>query len=225
MENNVEPKQNIVFFDIDGTLLKGQSQIAFLRFLLKEKQVSIFFYFFLIGGYALYKIGLIRSPRSIMELGVKYAVGKSVLEVDTLINRFLTIHKKDFIYEQALREIKDHQERGNRVVLLSSTLYPIAYSLGKFIGVKDVLATEVTTSNGVYVGKIDGDILYGENKVASAQDYLNTLKAQWENTWAYGDHSSDIPLLEKVKYPIAVNPDSGLENIASHNHWKILNFK
>ena len=97
---------------------------------------------------------------------------------------------------------------------------PLAKALGMTAGIGTVSAI----ADGVYTGELAGPFCYGPGKVEAIVDL-----AKWENfdlgqCYAYSDSASDLPMLEAVGHPVAVNPDAKLERIARHNGWPIVVF-
>ncbi|OGD67940.1 hypothetical protein A3I18_01580 [Candidatus Campbellbacteria bacterium RIFCSPLOWO2_02_FULL_35_11] len=217
----------IVIFDVDDTLIRGQSQQLFIKYLLKRGLISYFVYIKIITWFILYKLGFVSDPKKIAEYSFKLFKGKSKEEIEKLSKDFFQkILSKEF-YEETLDIIKEHKNKGHKIILLSNAIEIIVGKISEHLNIPDYICTKLEVVNEIYTGKISGEITYGQNKVEKIKNYLseNNIKLEEAESWGYGDHSSDIFVLELVKYPFAVNPDKKLRKVALERNWKILKFK
>jgi HAD superfamily hydrolase (TIGR01490 family) len=217
----------IVIFDVDDTLIRGQSQQLFIKYLLKKGFISYFAYIKIMAWFVLYKFGFVSDPKKIAEYSFKLFKGKSKEEIEKLSKDFFQeILSKEF-YKEALDIIKEHRNKGHKIILLSNAIEIIVRKISERLNIPDYICTKLETVNEIYTGKIFGEVTYGQNKVGKIKNYLseNNIKLEETESWGYGDHSSDIFVLELVKYPFAINPDRKLRKVASERNWGILKFK
>ena len=99
---------------------------------------------------------------------------------------------------------------------MTTSFEPIAKYVAKFFHIHEYVATKLDVKNGKYTGKISGRINYKDEKVARLTKY------NFENSYAYSDHNSDIPLLKKATYRYTVNPNKKLRVYAKNHGWFIL---
>jgi HAD superfamily hydrolase (TIGR01490 family) len=134
----------------------------------------------------------------------------------------ILVHK---FYPEAIKLIKDHQSNGRLVILVSNSPEVVVKKIATHLGIEQYLSTRLELINQLYTGKILGEIMYGKQKVISVNSYIQSRNLSLESSWGYGDHDSDIPVLQEVSHPFAVNPTSSLKKIALKNKWPILTFK
>jgi HAD superfamily hydrolase (TIGR01490 family) len=217
-------EKELVIFDIDGTLIRGQSQRALLSFFFEKKVVGTFYFLKVYLWFVLYRVGLVADPRTIAEYAFSFLAGREVSGVELLIRNFLDEKLKYNFNERVLEVLKNHQKEDRSVVLVSNAVDVLVKDIADFLNIKYYIATRLEMKDSKFTGKISGQIVYGENKLRLARAFVQEHGFSFENTWAYGDHESDVPLLEAVKHPIVVNPDKGLAEIAKKRCWEILSF-
>jgi len=128
------------------------------------------------------------------------------------------------IYPRAAALVAAQQAAGEPLCLLTATNRAIAAPLAAHLGFEIVLATELQVEGGTYTGRIGGTYCYGEGKVAHLTGCCQALRAEPTDAWYYGDSTSDIPVLQAVGHPVAVNPKPALREIAEARGWEILDF-
>src|SRR5204862_7105485 len=87
------------------------------------------------------------------------------------------------------------------------------------------IGTRSEIRDGVYTGEIDGPFVYGEGKAMALREFAAAQSISLDASWAYSDSVSDLPMLEAVGHPVAVNPDAELLEIAHREGWEILRFE
>jgi HAD superfamily hydrolase (TIGR01490 family) len=117
-----------------------------------------------------------------------------------------------------------HRHAGRATYIVSASPVELVEPLAKALGMTAGIGTVSEIADGVYTGELAGPFCYGPGKVEAIRDLAN-----WENfdlgqCYAYSDSASDLPMLEAVGHPVAVNPDAKLERIARHNGWPIVVF-
>ncbi|MFH1539610.1 MAG: HAD family phosphatase, partial [bacterium] len=120
-----------------------------------------------------------------------------------------------------LREIRMHQRKNNRVVLLTASLYPLIETLGEFLGVDDAIATKLVFDNGVATGEVEKPYCYEDGKRVLALEYADRYGVPMEKCWFYSDSVSDLPLMEAVGHPAPTNPDPVLWRIGFIRNWRM----
>lgn len=219
-------KSELVVFDVDNTIIDGQSSAELIWYLLDKKVISQKVFLVLFFWIILYKMGLVKNPRRPMEYGMSFIKNKSIREIKDIIDVFFDSRLKNKIFTQAKRLIEDHIQSGRNVILVSNSPEMIVGKISSYFGIKDYLSTKVELDdNGRYTGKIFGDIMYGNRKKSALIEYMNLKNIQKSVIWAYGDHDSDIDLLCYADKPFAVNPNRKLKEFSVKHNWPVLNFK
>ncbi|MGE5392648.1 MAG: HAD family hydrolase [Candidatus Saccharibacteria bacterium] len=211
-------------FDVDGTLIEGQSQKELLSYLYGKRYIKLSTYLVIAAWFLMYKMGLLSDPRKVANYAFAFLKGRSVEEFSRLVDNFFDERLKTLIYPEAADIIREHQLKGRTVILLSNAIMPLVQSLAKHLGVKDCIATGLETSGGKFTGRIAGDVVFGENKTTLLRAFITAHALDAGDSWGYGDHVSDAGYLSVVKHAFAANPTQGLRNIAAQNKWESLNF-
>lgn len=216
--------KELVIFDVDGTIVHGQSQELFLRYLLKNKQIGYFFYLKLLTWFVLYKIGIIKDTKKPMTYAYSFLKGKSVSWVAWLVHDFFEKALKGSIYPKAVEIIREHKNMKRIIILVSNSIEPIVKELAYYLRADSYIATTLEIKNGYYTGIIR-DMVYGNRKTEVVNKFVKDNNLNLETAWTYGDHISDQPLLSIVANPVVVNPSTVLRSVARKKNWPIMTFK
>jgi len=219
------PTKTPVFFDIDNTLVKGQTQQVLVRYLYKKGKVKFYFFLKIFLWFLLYKLNLVRDVFTIRKKIFESFAGWKVSEFDTLVKECFEKEIKPRIFPEGLKLIQLHKRENYEIILTSASLSNVVEVLREELGTTFTLSTKLAVEKGRFTGKISGLIAYGENKVKMAKELVHTNKMSLEGSYAYTDHISDLPLLELVDNPVVVNPDRKLRKIAMKNNWQTYSFK
>lgn len=209
----------LAIFDIDGTLVRGGSERLFWRhLLLRGKQGPRQIFAFLLFMLRYLPIGGIHTPRK----NKAYLSGLRVDEVETLAREFVAEKLLQRLYEPAVARLKQHMQRGDVVVLMSGTLYPIARALADHLGVTYVCATLIAQRNGVFLAQPPEMHPYDAAKLNIVTRLAREHGFGLEDVAAYGDSKRDLFLLSAVGEPVAVRPDAELLRVALARDWEII---
>lgn len=148
--------------------------------------------------------------------------GYTPVEFERIVNDFFDTVLEGRIYREAKEIIKRHKEKGDKVVLLSNSFNTLMQQLADFLLIDEFLCTKLEVVDGKFTGKIDGDIVYGVNKITIAKQYLEDNNISRDDVWAYADHISDLDILILAGNPVVVNPSPTLLKEARGRKWKIL---
>jgi len=215
--------KELVIFDLDGVIIKGQSQKYFLDFLFKEGKVSLYFYLRIYLWFFLHKIGLVKNPKSVMKYAYRFLKGRKKEEVEKIIDLFFEKKLRNFLQGGIIDIIKKHQEKKRELIVVSNAIDIIVKKVINYLNIKYFIATKLEVIDDEYTGRIVGDIVYGCNKVKYIKKFVIKQKIKPSKIWVYTDSSSDIGLLLFADNKIVVNPDFPLLMMARKNKWKILN--
>src|SRR5660398_186563 len=198
-EHVYQPRDvNLAFFDLDGTLVVGQTQRLLVTFLREKGMIGLGF---LLGTgiwFILYRMGLVKATDRARARAGELFAGMNVQEVDTLMDEF------------AGEELVPRLHAG------------AVDALGRALGVKDCEGTRLERKDGICTGQVIGRPLYGSEKARVARAYLEGQGADPGGCSAYADHETDVDLLRLVGTPVAVNPRKELQAVAEESGWRIL---
>ncbi len=126
------------------------------------------------------------------------------------------------LFEDGLEHMAWHMVEGHRVVLVSGTLGPLARAIARQLpGNVEVIASELELKDGRWTGRLAGEHMSGPRKARAVAEFAKRHGLQLDQSYAYGDRISDLPMLECVGHPVAVNPGSRFERVARLREWPI----
>jgi len=129
------------------------------------------------------------------------------------------------VLPHAIAEIQHHRDAGATLVMATTSPYDLVSPLAAALGFDVVLSTRYRSVHGIYDGTIDGEYLWGPAKAAAVATWAGENGIDLTKSWAYSDSYYDVPLLELVGNPVAVNPDLRLLGIASLKRWTVRDFE
>jgi HAD superfamily hydrolase (TIGR01490 family) len=214
------------FFDLDRTVIAKDAMAAF-------------------GG-PIRRGGLVRR-RSLIELGfaqviylilgsteqrlerirhvaLKVTRGWSRADVDAIVADALESVIDPIIYDEAMDLIDEHRQAGRRVVIVSASPSELVRPLGLHLGIEDVIASEAAIDeNGRYTGEL-AFFCTGREKADAVRLFARRERIDLDQSFAYSDAFTDVPMLELVGHPVAVNPDRALARVAAQRGWETRTF-
>jgi HAD superfamily hydrolase (TIGR01490 family) len=212
------------FFDMDNTILSASSGRLYLRYLREIGYVSWYKWIYISAQVGLYILGVTDFPRLMSRL-MLHAVGTGEDEAWRLSQAWFDTMLRHFIAPGAPERIAWHREQGHRVVIISAAtqfaVQPVAQALGLE---RSYLATQLEIVNGHFTGRVIEPACYGAGKVLLAGKYAAMHGLDLGESYFYTDSHHDLPLLEAVGHPVAVNPDAKLRRAAARSGWPITPF-
>lgn len=194
---------SLVIFDLDNTLIKGQSQNYLIFYLYKIGWLPFSSLMIIFLWFVGYKMNICKNPKWALEKALSSISGKRIDYANEELLNFYNLILKSKYNSGVVEILKKHLINNDEVVLVSNTVAPLAQIVAGNLGIKKVFATNLEDVDGMYTGKIKGDIVYGENK---AKIVKNNFAGKLENSIAYADHCSDIFLMKIVSCPFLVKP-------------------
>ena len=122
-------------------------------------------------------------------------------------------------------KIRHHREQGDTIVIITATNSFVTGPIAEAFGVDHLIASEPEIVDGQYTGKVSGTPCFQQGKIIKLNEWLKQTGNNLQGSYFYTDSHNDLPLLEQVTYPIAVDPDDQLKNIAQERNWKIESFR
>ena len=221
------PRQKLTLFDLDNTLLTGDSDVLWCDFLIKQGILDRDEFSARNADMnARYKAGTVRV-REFSEFYVSTLAGRSVGEWQPLRCQFLDEEIIPRIPQTARDLVRKHQDEDDLVAITTATNRFITELTARFLYVKHLIATEVETVNGTFSGRTEGQVNMREGKVVRLHAWLaarGATRSDFEIT-AYGDSINDLPILLAADLPIVVNPDEQLAQWATAGGHAVLNLR
>ncbi|GAA2492093.1 HAD family hydrolase [Winogradskya humida] len=218
--------QSAAFFDLDKTVIAKSSALAFGRPLYRDGLISR--RDVVKSAYAQLMFRLGGTDEQTMARTRDYLAtlckGWKVEQVQQIVGEALQELINPYVYAEAAALIAEHQGAGRDVVLVSASGDEMVRPIGALLGVTDIIATRMGIVDGRYSGEIEF-YAAGPSKVIGVQELADERGYDLAECYAYSDSSSDLPLLEAVGHPSAVNPDRALRRVALENQWPVLEFR
>jgi HAD superfamily hydrolase (TIGR01490 family) len=214
--------RGVAFFDLDGTLVVGQTTLLLVKFLRRQGVVSRRFYVGTVLWFVGYKLGLLKVNEKSRHQGARVFAGRTVEEVDELMRRLTDQILAPRFHPAGTAALAKHQAGGDHVVVISAALEPVVKAVCRRLGVDDYSGTECEIRDGRYYGRLLGPSPHGDEKEGVAAAYMKRWGVDAAECWAYADHGSDLALLRSVGHPVAVNPRPELLAVAREAGWPVL---
>ena len=210
------------FFDLDKTIIARSGPIALGRSFLREGLIGRST--LLKSFYAQLVFHLMGADDKKMERlraeAAKLTAGWEAAKVRSVVTEVLEEVISPLIYAEALELIHDHRQAGRLICLVSSSPEEIVEPLAHMLLVDRWIATRPKVVDGIYTGELDF-YAYGPYKVQAINELAGELDIHLERSFAYSDSITDLPMLECVGHPIAINPDRELRKVAAERSWPV----
>ncbi len=213
------------FFDLDKTVIAKSSTLAFSKpffnqGLLNRRAVlksSYAQFLFLMSGADHDQMDRMRSYVTSM------CAGWDVGQIKSIVNETLHDIVDPLVFAEAAELIADHRLCGRDVVVVSASGEEIVAPIARALGATHAMATRMEVADGKYTGEIEF-YCFGEGKAAAIRELAVLEGYPLEHCYAYSDSVTDLPMLEEVGHPCAVNPDRALRKEAAARGWPMLSF-
>lgn len=215
----------VAAFDVDGTILRGQSQVYFAKMLVRRRIAGFGLMAQVLWWYALMRLGAKFDQAKAQRTVIASLAGAPQAWIDEVLASFVADALAPNIRPGALAEIARLHAEGCRILLVSAAPSPIISRLAEHLGVDGYIATEVAPPvDGKFSGRLVGDSVMGEEKVRRLLSYAADVYGDWELQAAYGDQDLDGPLLALAQRPVAVCPNRELAQMAKARGWAVENW-
>ena len=215
----------LAIFDLDNTLLNGDSDYLWGQFLAQQGHVDRAFYekenqrF-----YDEYTAGTL-DIFEFLEFSLAPLAKMEMNELTQLHNQFMQEYILPAITNKSRALIQQHTDKRDTLLIITATNLFITAPIAKELGIQNIIATEPEIINNRYSGKVSGTPCFREGKVERLADWLKQTGGNLADSCFYSDSHNDLPLLEIVKRPIAVDPDDTLRSHAEMKGWDIISLR
>jgi len=215
----------LAIFDLDNTLLAGDSDHAWGQFLVEEgyvdgeeyRRANDRFYQEYLDG----TLDVFRYQRFVLAPLTRHNLD----ELENWRETFMARKVQPMIQPKALKLLAWHQDQGHTLMIITATNRFITEPIAEFLGVGHLIATEPELVNGKFTGEIAGIPSFQEGKVERLSDWLTAHGESLDGAWFYSDSHNDLPLLRKVDNPVAIDPDPTLEKLAIESGWTVMSLR
>ena len=216
------------FFDVDNTMMMGASIFHFARGLAARK----YFTWRDLSSFAWQQVKFRSSGKenrddihSAREGALAFVAGKPVEEIVALAEDIYDEEMAERIWSGTHALAKLHLDAGQRVWLVTATPVELASVIAHRLGLTGALGTVAEIEDGVYTGRLVGEILHGPAKAEAVRALAAREGLDLARCTAYSDSANDLPMLTAVGTAVAVNPDAGLRAQARQQGWQIRDFR
>ncbi|TXR54849.1 HAD family hydrolase [Reinekea thalattae] len=215
----------LAIFDLDNTLIAGDSDHAWGEFLVEEQLVDPTVVAQANDRFLKqYQAGSLDIDEY-LNFALSFLANKTPAQLAPLHNQFMSQKIAPMMLEKAQALIEKHRQQGDRLLVITATNRFVTEPIVKQLGIDDLIACEVEIKDGVYTGKPTGVPSFQHGKVTRLTQWLADEHESLAGAWFYSDSHNDLPLLSKVDNPVAVNPDSTLLDKAQQEGWAVLDLR
>ena len=215
----------LALFDLDNTLLAGDSDHAWGEFLVEEglvdaeeyRKANDRFYEEYLNG----ELDIFHYLRFALQPLARH-------DMDELLawrEAFLEKKVRPMMQDKARELLDRHRQQGHTLMIITATNRFVTEPIAELLGVEHLIATEPELVNGRYTGEVAGVPSFQDGKVTRLNDWLDHHKRTLEGAWFYSDSHNDVPLLKQVENPVAVDPDPRLEALAKESGWPVISLR
>lgn len=215
----------LAIFDLDNTLLAGDSDHAWGQFLIDQglvdaavvKAANEAFY-------RQYQAGELDIDRY-LRFSLSFLAGKPQQELDSLHRHFMATVIEPMIAPGTPALLQHHRDRGDTLMIITATNRFVTGPIAGHLGIAHLIACEAEMTNGLYTGLPTGIPSYQDGKVVRLRAWLDEHGESLDEAWFYSDSLNDLPLLRLVDNPVAVDPDATLAAEAQRQRWPVISLR
>ena len=216
----------LTLFDLDHTLLSGDSDVLWCDFLIAQGILDAEFAQRNAAMDVLYKAGTV-DPVEFADFYVGTLAGRTPQQLEPLRQLFLTKEIVPRIPSAALALVSRHRNAGDLVVMTTATNRFVTELTAKYFQIEHLIATDPELDDGVFSGATTGVLNMRAGKMTRLHSWLAARGQSFEQfeSTAYSDSINDLPLLEAVNVAVAVNADTKLTDVAAARGWRTLSLR
>jgi HAD superfamily hydrolase (TIGR01490 family) len=216
------------FFDVDNTLVQGSSAVHFGRGLAARKYFTYRDVLSFIYAQAKFQLTGRENSDDVAagrRKALAFIEGRSTAALETLGEEIYDEIIADKIWAGTRDLAQMHLDAGQQVWLVTATPYELAATIARRLGLTGALGTVAESVDGVFTGRLVGEILHGSGKAHAVRSLAIREGLNLKRCTAYSDSYNDVPLLSLVGTAVAVNPDNRLRSLARQRGWEIRDFR
>lgn len=213
--------RSAALFDMDRTLVRIDTATLYVRYQ-REKGLATWRDVTRVAYWMLqYTFGVIDAQRVAEQAMESWFTGREEEWLRVTCEEWFVEYVRKHVAEAGRGAVDRHRQAGDLVAIVTGATPYAARPLARHLGIEHVVATHLEVMDGCFTGKVKQPMSYAEGKVVLAEQLAREQGFSLGDATFYTDSITDLPLLERVKVPIAVNPDSRLRRIAKKRGWKI----
>lgn len=218
----------LALFDLDNTLLAGDSDFEWAQFLIDKKVLDQEVYEAQNRDfYEQYRAGTL-DIHTFLDFQLMPLSRHPRSELETWRAEFMKKRIVPIVNKKARLLVQSRVEDGDLTAIITATNRFVTAPIATEFGVPHLIATEPEEKHGAFTGKVMGIPCFREGKVACLENWLKQRGTQisaFSESWFFSDSLNDLPLLQRVTHPVAVDPDDGLRAHAEKHRWQIISLR
>lgn len=215
----------LAIFDLDNTLLAGDSDHAWGEFLVEEGIVDAEEYRTANDRFYQQYLNGELDIAHYLSFALQPLGRHNMEQLLTWRRAFMEKKIQPMMLRKAEELLDHHRAQGHTLMIITATNRFVTEPIAEALGIQNLIATEPELVNGRYTGDVAGVPSFQDGKVIRLQDWLAAYDENLDGAWFYSDSHNDAPLLREVANPVAVDPDPTLEALARENGWQILSLR
>ena len=217
---------SLAMFDLDNTLIGGDSDYLWGEFLCEKGIIEDTASFQKMNEYFYqqYEVGKL-DIYAWAEFSFKVLTEYSIDELNDLRQTFIHQKIKPIFLDKAQSCINQHKENGDTVLVITASNTFITAPIAEMYGINHLLATEPEFKDGRFTGKVSGVPCFQSGKIDNLMPWIEKHNKNLKGSYFYSDSHNDLPLLELVDNPVAINGDPRLTSTANKNGWPDLDWR
>lgn len=216
---------SLALFDLDNTLIAGDSDHAWGEFLVakglvdaqKYKQANDYYL-------KAYQEGTL-DIHEYLRFSLQPLTQHSTEDLYAWRAEFVDDYINPIVLDQGRQLLAEHQNQGHECVIITATNRFITAPIAELLGVQNLIAVEPEMQDGRYTGQVVGTPSFREGKITCLEAWLENNQTSLTGSYFYSDSHNDLPLLQKVDHPVAVDPDTALQAYAEQQGWPIISLR
>ena len=216
---------SLAIFDLDNTLLAGDSDYLWGRFLVEQSFVDA-------DVYERENLRFLREYEAgtldiheFLQFSLKPLAELPHEQLTQLHRQFMREKIQPILLPAATALIERHRRDGDTLMIITATNSFVTTPIADMLGIEHLIATEPEMADGRYTGRVAGIPSFREGKVSRLQDWLQTHDESLAGSCFYSDSHNDLPLLKMVERPVAVDPDQALAEYARNHDWPVISLR
>ena len=219
---------NLALFDLDNTLLSGDSDFEWSQFLIEQGVLDReLFEAKNLAFYEQYKAGTL-DIHEFLDFQLKPLSRHSRKVLDAWHEDFMRLKVRPMMGKKAHELVAKHKAAGDVCMIITATNTFVTTPIAREFGIEHLIGTDPEQRDGEFTGSVAGTPSFRDGKVVRMEQWLQERNWTWGSfgaTWFYSDSLNDLPLLSKVKHPVAVDPDPTLRAHAEKQGWAVISLR
>lgn len=215
----------LALFDLDNTLIAGDSDHLWGDFLVEQGVVDAIHYKTTNDAFYQDYVNGRLDIHAYLRFSLRVLTQHPVEQLHQWREQFVREKIEPIILPRGRELVRQHRNQGHTLMIITATNDFVTTPIAERLGVDHLLATRVEMRHGHYTGDIQGIPCYRDGKVERLYEWLRATGERLEQAWFYSDSHNDLPLLKRVDHPVAVDPDPTLAREARERGWSLTSLR